>query len=330
MCATCGCSNDHVNDHVNVNVNVHDHVHGGDHVHVHVNDHGGDHVHVGRRSVTLQEAVLAKNDAIAATNRAFFELEGIAAFNLVSAPGSGKTALLVALIGALADRVSVRVIEGDQETARDAERIRATGVPAYQINTGTGCHLDAEMLKAAIHELVPPKRSLLFIENVGNLVCPAMFDLGERAKIVVMSVTEGEDKPLKYPHMFRAARALILTKIDLLPHLEFDVEACVANARRINPQLRVFPDESGRFDRSLLDTGGAALVVSQFTLLADTAKGNRPSFTNAAPTEDAEPVYGRFCEALAALGVPVGRGVFGAKMAVELVNDGPVTIVLDL
>jgi len=263
MCATCGCSNDHVNDHVNVNVNVHDHVHGGDHVHVHVNDHGGDHVHVGRRSVTLQEAVLAKNDAIAATNRAFFELEGIAAFNLVSAPGSGKTALLVALIGALADRVSVRVIEGDQETARDAERIRATGVPAYQINTGTGCHLDAEMLKAAIHELVPPKRSLLFIENVGNLVCPAMFDLGERAKIVVMSVTEGEDKPLKYPHMFRAARALILTKIDLLPHLEFDVEACVANARRINPQLRVFPvsARTGAGVAPLADLLGAQLGV---------------------------------------------------------------------
>ena len=191
--------------------------------------------------MTLQEAVLAKNDAMAAANRAFFELHEIAAFNFTSAPGSGKTALLVALIGALADRVPVRVIEGDQETARDAERIRATGVPAYQINTGTGCHLDAGMLKAAIHELVPPRRSLLFIENVGNLVCPAMFDLGERAKVVIMSVTEGEDKPLKYPHMFRAARVLILTKIDLLPHLEFDVEACVANARRINPQLRVFP-----------------------------------------------------------------------------------------
>jgi hydrogenase nickel incorporation protein HypB len=191
--------------------------------------------------MTLQEAVLAKNDAIAAANRAFFESEEIAAFNVVSAPGAGKTALLVALIGALADGVPVRVIEGDQETARDAERIRATGVPAFQINTGTGCHLDAEMLKAGIHALAPPRRSLLFIENVGNLVCPAMFDLGERAKIVVMSVTEGEDKPLKYPHMFRAARVLILTKIDLLPHLEFDVEACVANARRINPQLRVFP-----------------------------------------------------------------------------------------
>jgi len=263
MCATCGCSDVHVNDHVNVNDHVHVNDHGGGHVHEHVNDHGGDHVHdhvndhvhdhVGggvyaqsvrigaRRSMTLQEAVLAKNDSIAGANRAFLERWEIAAFNLVSAPGAGKTALLVALIGALADRVPIRVIEGDQETARDAERIRATGVPAFQINTGTGCHLDAEMLKTAIHELVPPQRSLLFIENVGNLVCPAMFDLGERAKIVVMSVTEGEDKPLKYPHIFRAARVLILTKIDLLPHLDFDVEACVANARRINPQLRIFP-----------------------------------------------------------------------------------------
>ena len=213
--------------------------------------------------MTLQEAVLAKNDAMAAANRALFESEEIAAFNVVSAPGSGKTALLVALIRALADRVPVRVIEGDQETARDAERIRATGVPAYQINTGTGCHLDAEMLKAAIHELVPPKRSLLFIENVGNLVCPAMFDLGERAKIVVMSVTEGEDKPLKYPHMFRAARVLILSKIDLLPHLEFDVEACVANARRINPQLRVFPvsARTGAGVAPLADLLGAQLGV---------------------------------------------------------------------
>ena len=191
--------------------------------------------------MSLQEAVLAKNDAIAAANRAFFELRQIAAFNFVSAPGAGKTALLVTLIGVLGDGVAIRVIEGDQETARDAERIRATGVPAFQINTGTGCHLDAGMLKAAIHELVPPRQSLLFIENVGNLVCPALFELGERAKIVVMSVTEGEDKPLKYPHIFRAARALVLTKIDLLPHLEFDAESCVANARRINPQLRVFP-----------------------------------------------------------------------------------------
>ena len=239
MCTTCGCSDEH----------SHVHDHGGDHFHPHVHDHvhidDGSYAHSVRRappkrSVSLQAAVLAKNDAIAATNRAFFDGSQIAAFNLMSAPGSGKTALLVALIGTLRDRLPIRVIEGDQETARDAERIRAAGVPALQINTGTGCHLDAEMLKTALGELDPPPRSLLLIENVGNLVCPALFDLGERAKIVVMSVTEGEDKPLKYPHMFRGARALVLTKTDLLPHLDFDAGDCIANARRINPQLRVF------------------------------------------------------------------------------------------
>lgn len=226
MCATCGCAANH------------DHAHDHDHGH-------GHHEHPLRRpavthAVSLEQAVLAKNDTFAAANRAYFSLREIAAFNFTSAPGSGKTSLLVALIARLSDRLQIRVIEGDQETAKDAERIRGTGVPAYQINTGTGCHLDAEMLKAAIRELEPPRRSLLFIENVGNLVCPALFDLGERAKIVIQSVTEGEDKPLKYPHMFRAARALVLSKIDLVPHLDVDVGACVANARRINPQLRIF------------------------------------------------------------------------------------------
>jgi hydrogenase nickel incorporation protein HypB len=246
MCATCGCSTDHVNDH--------DHDPGGGHVHDHDHDHGGDHEH-GRggdrvhsalrlprwpRRVSLEEAVLGKNDALAAANRTLFDRREIAAFNFTSSPGAGKTSLLVALIGAMVDRFPIRVVEGDQETARDAERILATGVPAYQINTGMGCHLDAEMLRTAIRQLDPPRRSLLMIENVGNLVCPALFDLGERAKIVVMSVTEGEDKPLKYPHMFRAARVLVLTKTDLLPHLEFDADDCIANALRINSRLRVF------------------------------------------------------------------------------------------
>jgi hydrogenase nickel incorporation protein HypB len=222
MCASCGCSTDHVNDHVDVN--VHDHVH--------------DHVHV--RRVGMESAVLAKNDGVAAENRLFLEALGIAAFNFVSSPGAGKTSLLVALIGELGERVRIGVIEGDQETSRDAERIRVTGVQAIQINTGTGCHLDAGMVKGALGELELVHGSLLFIENVGNLVCPALFDLGERAKVVVMSVTEGEDKPLKYPHMFRAARVLVLTKIDLLAHVECDLGQLVENARRINPQLRVF------------------------------------------------------------------------------------------
>lgn len=190
--------------------------------------------------MALEQAVLGKNDRLAAENRALFEARGIAAFNLTSAPGSGKTSLLVTLIESLAGRVPLAVIEGDQETSRDADRIRATGAAAAQINTQTGCHLDAAMVRAAVDELAPPDHSLLLIENVGNLVCPAMFDLGERAKIVVLSITEGEDKPLKYPHMFRAAQALVLTKIDLLPHVDFDVGACLDNARRINPDLRIF------------------------------------------------------------------------------------------
>ncbi len=238
MCATCGCSadHDHVNDHGTSPVHDHDH----DHVRERDRVHPALRLPRWPRQVSLEAAVLGKNDALAAANRTFFNRREIAAFNLTSSPGAGKTSLLVALIGALAGRFPIRVVEGDQETARDAERILATGVPAYQINTGTGCHLDAEMLRTAIRQLDPPRRSLLLIENVGNLVCPALFDLGERAKIVVMSVTEGEDKPLKYPHMFRAARALVLTKIDLLPYLEVDADDCVANALRINSQLRVF------------------------------------------------------------------------------------------
>jgi hydrogenase nickel incorporation protein HypB len=164
----------------------------------------------------------------------------MAAFNFTSAPGSGKTTLLEALIKQIGERVPIAVIEGDQETARDAERIRSTGAPVIQINTRTGCHLDAAMIREAVIELDPPAGALLLIENVGNLVCPALFDLGERAKVVVMSVTEGEDKPLKYPHMFRAAGAVVLTKVDLLPHLDFDIGACIANVRRVNPGARIF------------------------------------------------------------------------------------------
>jgi hydrogenase nickel incorporation protein HypB len=187
----------------------------------------------------LETDVLAKNNRLAAANRAFFGDRAIAAFNFTSSPGAGKTSLLEALIPRLGD-VGVSVIEGDQETERDAERIRATGVRVVQINTRTGCHLDAEMVAKAVRRLDPPPESLMLIENVGNLVCPALFDLGERAKVVVMSVTEGEDKPLKYPHMFRAAQVLVITKTDLLPHLDFDLTGCLANARRVNPSLRVF------------------------------------------------------------------------------------------
>ncbi len=160
------------------------------------------------------------------------------ALNFVSSPGSGKTQLLVRAIGDLKDRFSIFVIEGDQQTSNDAERIRATGAPALQINTGKGCHLDAHMVSHALAELVVAPGSLLFIENVGNLVCPAAFDLGEAHKVVVLSVTEGEDKPLKYPEMFAASDLMLLNKSDLLPHVEFDVGRCLANALKVNPDLQ--------------------------------------------------------------------------------------------
>jgi len=238
MCATCGCgTTEHEQDHEHLDEHVHDH----DHEHVHGHDHVADHGYKGDyRIVTLEQDVLAKNDRMAARNRALFAARRIAAFNFTSAPGAGKTTLLQALIRQIGGRFPLAVIEGDQETARDADRIRSTGAPVVQINTRTGCHLDAQMVNAAVTALDPPRGALLLIENVGNLVCPALFDLGERAKAVILSVTEGEDKPLKYPHMFRAAGIAILSKVDLLPHLDFDVDECLSNIRRVNPTLRVF------------------------------------------------------------------------------------------
>ena len=192
-----------------------------------------------RRMLQIEQDVLGKNNHLAEHNREHFTQQHIAALNLVSSPGSGKTTLLTETLKRIADRYSCAVIEGDQQTTNDAERIRATGVPAIQVNTGKGCHLDAQMVHDAMHRLDLPDHSLLFIENVGNLVCPASFDLGERHKVAVLSVTEGEDKPLKYPHMFAASSLMIINKIDLLPYLHFDVEACIANAKRVNPQITV-------------------------------------------------------------------------------------------
>ncbi|QKS28984.1 hydrogenase nickel incorporation protein HypB [Accumulibacter sp.] len=191
------------------------------------------------RLVQIERDILASNDAYAAANRRRFEEQGIFALNLVSSPGSGKTSLLCRTIELLQARLPLAVVEGDQQTSRDAERIRATGVPALQINTGKGCHLDAHMVGHALQRLSPADDSLLLIENVGNLVCPAAFDLGEAHKVVILSVTEGEDKPLKYPHMFAAASLMLLNKIDLLPHLSFDVELAIAYARQVNPALQV-------------------------------------------------------------------------------------------
>jgi hydrogenase nickel incorporation protein HypB len=185
----------------------------------------------------LPARLLARNDEVAAATRALLADRRVLALNLVSSPGAGKTTLLERTVAALGGPISV--IEGDQATTRDAERVRAAGAAAVQVNTGTGCHLDAAMVSGALTHLAPQARSLLFIENVGNLVCPALFDLGERAKVLIASVTEGDDKPLKYPHMFRASRLLLLNKIDLLPHLRFDEERFVADARAVNPDLEI-------------------------------------------------------------------------------------------
>ena len=189
--------------------------------------------------VQIEQDILGKNDQYAAANRSWFRARGILALNLVSSPGSGKTSLLTRSIQDLKGRYPLAVIEGDQQTSHDADRIRATGVPALQINTGKGCHLDAHMVGHAIESLGLAEKSLLFIENVGNLVCPAAFDLGEAHKVAILSVTEGEDKPLKYPDMFHAADLMILNKIDLLPYLDFDMARCLDYAHRVNPGIEI-------------------------------------------------------------------------------------------
>ena len=192
-----------------------------------------------KRLLKIEQDVLGKNNQLADQNRAFFAKQHILALNLVSSPGSGKTTLLTTTLNSLKNDRTCYVIEGDQQTENDADRIRATGVPAIQVNTGKGCHLDAQMISEAMVKLRPQADSIMFIENVGNLVCPSEFDLGEKAKVVILSVTEGEDKPLKYPHMFAASSLMILNKVDLLPYLKFDVEQCIANAKRVNPNIEV-------------------------------------------------------------------------------------------
>lgn len=219
MCSTCGCGQPE-----------HDHQHGHHH-----------HDHEQETKVTLETDILAENNRFAGDNRKFFYQNDIAAYNLVSSPGSGKTTLLEATCARLmADGVKVAVIEGDQQTDNDANRMKAAGVAAVQINTQAGCHLDAHSVGHATEHLNPTPGSVLFIENVGNLVCPAMFDLGEKARVVVISVTEGDDKPLKYPYMFAGSQICVINKIDLLPYLNSDVEQIKANALRVNPRLRFF------------------------------------------------------------------------------------------
>jgi hydrogenase nickel incorporation protein HypB len=227
MCVDCGCG-DPEGPRVTL-VYAHDH------------RHPHQHLREGPRTISLEQAVLAKNDALAATTRRWLAERSITALNLMSSPGSGKTSLLERTIRDLAGRRPLAVIEGDQETLLDAERIRAAGCPVAQINTGAGCHLDADMLRRGLEELDPRTGSLVFVENVGNLVCPALFDLGENARVVIISVTEGDDKPLKYPHMFAAADVLVVNKIDLLPYVDFDVAACAGRARSLTPGLTVIP-----------------------------------------------------------------------------------------
>jgi len=242
MCESCGCGSDEVRIEGGAGEHLHVHADGTMHSHAHPHEHGHEHPHEHHgdaRRVAVERDLLAKNDQLAAANRAAFAAHGIFALNFVSSPGSGKTTLLVRTIEALRGRVPIAVIEGDQQTSLDAERIRAAGARAVQVNTGSGCHLDAAMVGEAARRLAPIEDGLLLIENVGNLVCPAAFDLGEAYKVLVLSLTEGEDKPLKYPDMFRRARLLLMNKIDLAPHLDFDLERCEQNARRVNPALEL-------------------------------------------------------------------------------------------
>ncbi len=244
MCITCGCG-PHNHHHDHDHAHDHEHTH---HHHTHAAPLGATHEHdvSQTRAIKIEEDILAENNRYAAANRAVFKKHKILALNLMSSPGSGKTTLLAATVKAKA--FPAAVIEGDQTTDIDAERLRAAGAAAVQINTGRGCHLDGHMVGHALQELgldsgSPPetlaKGGVVFIENVGNLVCPAAFDLGEAAKVVLLSVTEGDDKPLKYPDMFRAANLMIVTKADLMPHVPFDLATCVGNAKKANPSIEV-------------------------------------------------------------------------------------------
>jgi len=266
MCITCGCSDtakatltnldsgesvpvdahphdghSHSHDHNHPHTHEHhDHEHNHDHHHEHTHDTAHAHASMHSKTISLEADILAKNNLLAERNRGWFEGRNILALNLVSSPGAGKTTLLERTLTDLKDGLPISVVEGDQETVNDAQRIKATGCKVVQINTGTGCHLEADMLARGLKELNPPMDSIVMIENVGNLVCPALFDLGEHCKVAILSVTEGEDKPTKYPHMFRAADIMILNKTDLLPYISFDVDSCIAHAKSVNSDIKIF------------------------------------------------------------------------------------------
>lgn len=261
MCATCGCSNTeepyklivpgeetangHSHDHQHEHHHGHDHEHPHSHDHYHShkhehNSHKHSHTHSHANRVELEQDILQENNLCAERNRGFFEAKNIKAINFVSSPGSGKTTILEKTINKLKDELTIAVIEGDQQTTNDAERIKSAGALVVQINTGTACHLDAEMINKASKKLDLPNNTMLFIENVGNLVCPSLFDLGEKTRAVIISVTEGDDKPLKYPYMFASSQVCIINKIDLLPYVDFNMKKCKEYALRINPALKFF------------------------------------------------------------------------------------------
>jgi hydrogenase nickel incorporation protein HypB len=235
MCATCGCSPDQGAGHERPHEHGHPHP-----------DHS--HEHVRPAVVTLEEQVLARNDRQAQKNRHLLSERRIFAVNVMGSPGAGKTSLLERTVRTVGGDLHIEVIEGDQETDHDARRLRETGCAVVQLNTGTGCHLDASMVERGLHELVPAPGSVLVIENVGNLVCPSLFDLGEHARVVVASVTEGDDKPVKYPHMFRAATVIVLNKMDLLPYVPFDMGRFLEHSRQVNPRAVVIPVSATRGD----------------------------------------------------------------------------------
>jgi hydrogenase nickel incorporation protein HypB len=274
MCDTCGCGlpgekaiirvpgentekhDDGYNENLHNHSHPHSHDHGTSHHHHnngdtddnngqgHSHEHDHDHVHnhdhneITRRTVNVETDILLANNLMAERNRGIFEAKNLTVINLMSSPGSGKTTLLERTINELKGKVKFSVIEGDQQTMNDAERIKVTGVPVVQVNTGNGCHLDSEMINRAVKRLAPEDGSVILIENVGNLVCPSLFDLGEDLRVVIMSLPEGEDKPLKYPNMFRSVSVCLLNKIDLLPYLDFDVSKAVEYGRQVNPKLR--------------------------------------------------------------------------------------------
>jgi hydrogenase nickel incorporation protein HypB len=268
MCDTCGCGNPenevkimkpgeedshHEHSYHHSHTHSHTHEHPDDHNHDHEHNHNGSHIHnfdhqehsednhahIHDRRISIEQDVMSQNNLLAERNRGYFEAKGIRVFNLVSSPGSGKTSFLERTILDLKKELSFYVIEGDQQTMNDANRIDKTGVPVIQINTGEGCHLDAEMIHKAVRKLEPADHSVLMIENVGNLVCPALFDLGESFRVVIVSVTEGDDKPVKYPYMFRTSDLCIINKTDLLPYVDFDIEKAKGYTMQINPELEI-------------------------------------------------------------------------------------------